>query len=683
MRNIAFALAFLACDGHGRRARNAPDSLQSADSVLVAARRRAVRFSTVQHAACRKTLHEVNQSRPVKALSTIFLGFYPTPSILGRVRRCKQCPMLLGRVLDSERSSRCSQLAKVTGEAPSRAFRNTSLAEVRVTRDKVKTQRNSIRNHCLHLPGRHPVRTSSTFKATELARIRTSLLRFPILLASTAFFLMRQPALASGGLPVSVPSTPLSHSALVARSVLWACLFFTSSLFAGAETAITTLWPWKVKQLAAEDGEKSPFRSLESDITTVLRTVLIGVTFCTIYSTALVTDVAVGLFGSRGVTYATIASTFVTLFFGEILPKSLAVAQPEKVARFALPIINGLSYLLFPLSWLTATGTDLLLGLLGVDKEKSAETVTKPELRMVVNQAAEVGSVDLYEEDMIEGVLDLQRTQVSQVMTPRVDIEAVEQNTTLSELLSVAMQTRYSRIPVYSEDIDNVVGIVLTRELLGFCNLGEDCEKPADDIHKSYDLTAEQLRKTNVAELMENVEGQFVPESMRAMNALKLMRQSRVHMLFVVDEYGGTSGIITLEDILETLVGEIYDEDDSEEQIDDASTIVQADDGSFTMDGMTDIDVVLKRLELQDAIPSKVLDDYATLSGFLCHEAGQILAVGDVLLLAQWRFEVLEADERKLVSLRATNMSSIDGVELSDVETRRDTVEWRGLPAQT
>ena len=106
-----------------------------------------------------------------------------------------------------------------------------------------------------------------------------------------------------------------------------------AALFAGAETAITTLWPWKVKQLAAEDGEDSPFKSLETDITKVLGTVLIGVTFCTIFGTALATDVAVGLFGKAGVGYATVAITLVTLFFGEIFPKSLAVAKPEALAR--------------------------------------------------------------------------------------------------------------------------------------------------------------------------------------------------------------------------------------------------------------------------------------------------------------------------------------------------------------
>ena len=144
--------------------------------------------------------------------------------------------------------------------------------------------------------------------------VRSALLRLPsLLLAALMIAVPRGVALASGGLPASIPAVPLSKSQLLVRLCLWIGLFSMAALFAGAETAITTLWPWKVKQLAAEEGDDSPFASLQTDITKVLGTVLIGVTFCTIFGTALATDVAVGIFGKAGVGYATIGITLVTV----------------------------------------------------------------------------------------------------------------------------------------------------------------------------------------------------------------------------------------------------------------------------------------------------------------------------------------------------------------------------------
>ena len=454
-----------------------------------------------------------------------------------------------------------------------------------------------------------------------------------------------------------------------------------AALLAGAETAITTLWPWKVKQLAAEDGENSPFASLEKDITKVLGTVLIGVTFCMIFGTALATDVAVSLFGKAGVGYATAAITLVTLFFGEIFPKSIAVAQPEKLARFTLPMINAFTFLLTPLSWLTSAATNVLLGLLGASKDGTSEAVTKPELRMVLTSASASGAVELYEQDMIEGVLDLQRSTVSQIMTPRVEIEGVGVDASLADLLEVALRTKYSRVPVYNETIDEIVGIVLTRELLevgtpgggggaaasaaaaaaaigGVASGGggDSGGGGAPPLVPAQLTPARELEARTVTSIMEGVEELFVPESMSVMNALKQMRQRRLHMMVVVDEFGGTSGIVTLEDILETLVGEIYDEDDEEEIYEDYSSIVYNEaEGSYAIDGMADLSVVCARLGLEEDVGEDVLDEFATLSGFLCHQAGEIAKEGAEFVVGHVRFEVTEADDRRLLTLRATN----------------------------
>jgi len=196
---------------------------------------------------------------------------------------------------------------------------------------------------------------------------------------------------------------------------------------------------------------------------------------------------------------------------------------------------------------------------------------------------------------------------------------------------------------------DEIVGVVLTRELLGYAG-GTDEAGGGGSV---------PLSTQTVATLLDSdLTDVFVPESMSVMNALKQMRRQRLHMMVVVDEFGGTSGIVTLEDILETLVGEIYDEDDEAEVVEDTTSIVENSDGSFTIDGMADLEVVCSRLGLEEDVEEDLLSEFATLSGLLCHKAGEIANVGDVLPVGDVTFKVLEADERRLLSVRASNSTA-------------------------
>mmetsp|Transcript_3721 Transcript_3721/g.7924 ORF Transcript_3721/g.7924 Transcript_3721/m.7924 type:complete len:269 (-) Transcript_3721:387-1193(-) len=260
---------------------------------------------------------------------------------------------------------------------------------------------------------------------------------------------------------------------------------------------------------------------------------------------------------------------------------------------------------------------------------------------MILGGASQSGAVELYEQDMIEGVLDLQRSQVQQIMTPRVELVAIDAESSLVDLLALTREYKYSRVPVYNQTIDEITGVVLSRELLEFADAGAG------------------LENVSVASIMDPVE--FVPESMTVMNALKQMRRQRLHMMVVVDEFGGTSGVITLEDILETLVGEIYDEDDEVEAQEDTGAIVQMEDGSFKIDGMADLQPTCERLQLD--IPEDTLNEFSTLSGYLCHVAGEIPNQDDIVLVSGLRFDVLEADERRLLLVRASNITSATSTE--------------------
>jgi len=221
----------------------------------------------------------------------------------------------------------------------------------------------------------------------------------------------------------------------------------------------------------------------------------------------------------------------------------------------------------------------------------------------------------------------------------------IDRNDSLLDLLDLTREWKYSRVPVYNGTIDEINGIVFTRELIDYAAL------PRED-----------LRKLPVSTIME--ETAFVPESMSAMNALKLMRRQRLHMLVVVDEYGGTSGIITLEDILETLVGKIYDEDDDEEVQEEVQSIMQNEDGTWSLDGMAELEVACERLTLE--LPPDTMNEFSTISGFLCHQAGKIPEKGDILIVAHVRFEVLEADERRILSIVAQNIRDVPGGDASD-----------------
>jgi len=469
------------------------------------------------------------------------------------------------------------------------------------------------------------------------------------------------------------------------KLVLLGVLLVTSACLAGAETAITTLWPWKVKKIAEEEDEKSPFKLLEQDITKFLTAILIGTTTCTIYAAGLAAEMAAQYGGDKMVTWATIWLTLVTLVAGEIIPKALAVSRAESVARFMVPIINVMSILVYPVGKLMQVTSRVVLTLMGVN-ESDENSVSEEELRMIVMGAKVSGQIRTEEQDMIESVLDLQDTLVTAIMKPRVEIVAVEASTDIRTFVRAVSESGYSRIPVYDDNIDNIIGMVLAKSLIDYLDRPD---------------WIQGIEHNSVADIMDPA--YYVPESMTVWNALEEMRMRRIHMAIVVDEYGGTAGLITLEDILEEVIGEIYDEDDIEEMVKEQSSIYLELDGSYTIDGFADLKDAVKALQL-DMIP-RDLDQFGTLSGYLCHKAGCIPPVGTELLLPKlreertisekresgddnnspfkrdkkeeepqadvWKVLVTSADVRRVISASATLVERVSPVE--ERERERDT----------
>lgn len=398
------------------------------------------------------------------------------------------------------------------------------------------------------------------------------------------------------------------------------------ALLHACEIAITTLYPWKVREIAEEElkaGKKrGTFSVLNEDITRVLTTILVTSTACSIFATTIFTHVVASRFGLRGERYGAVGLTALTLFFVELLPKSIGVTNAEMVARYMVPPVNMLSTIVSPLGISLSFLAKQTLRLFGISSSKGEGDVSDSQLRLIVTGARDSGTIDTGEQEMIQGVLNLQDQRVKEIMKPRVDVIAVPKTMSVAGVLGVVRESGYSRIPVYEGEIDNIVGVVIAKSVLDFFVEGvlvnesmqrkirkEDYMESSDssgdredtngdvdgdngsltnpgDTKSSSFTTANAipilpneadstkyvvpLTPTELVSRMENSIDEagliescyFVPDTANGWSVLQEMRRRRIHMAIVVDEFGGTGGLVSLEDIVEEVVGEIYDEDD-------------------------------------------------------------------------------------------------------------------------
>jgi CBS domain containing-hemolysin-like protein len=420
-------------------------------------------------------------------------------------------------------------------------------------------------------------------------------------------------------------SIALAQSQAPTPGEIFLLVFFLglSAFFSASETAFTTLYPWKVRELAESQG--GPFRLLAQDITRFLTTILVGNNLVNIAATALVTEVATEAFGSAGVGVATGVMTFLILFFGEITPKSLAVHHAVAVAQVAAWPIYLLSVLLYPVGRFFGLVSGLFLRALGLEP-RNVSLVSEEELRLILAGAEEAGTIEAQEEEMIHSILELEETPVREIMTPRVEMVAIEAEASLEDFLHLFREHRYSRVPVYRESVDHIVGIAYAQDLLDY-----RCQ--------------EDLKGRTVASIAHPP--YFVPENMDAWSLLKELRRRKVHMAIVVDEFGGTAGLVTLEDVIEEIVGEIYDETDEPED----APIKRLADGALSIQAQTPIDEVSEALGVE--LPE---GEYDTLSGFLYERFGRIPGVGESVEWQGFRFVVESADQRRIERVRVERL---------------------------
>ena len=381
-------------------------------------------------------------------------------------------------------------------------------------------------------------------------------------------------------------------------------LILINAFFASTETAVVSLNENRIRK-QAEDGDKKAalmLHMIESP-TRFLSTIQVCITLSGFLASAFAADsfasVLSGALTRAGFTLLspavlhTVCVVLITLILsyfmivlGELVPKRIALKDPERIARIACPIIRGMSKFFLPLVWLLTVSTNGMLRLLRINPNDSSEEVTEEEIRMMVDIGSENGAIEQDERAMIENIFEFNNTTAADVMVHRMDVVALHVGESSEEILRTIRESGLSRFPVYDSDIDDIVGVLNTRDFL--LNAQLDAPKPLREL----------LRRPSL-----------VPETVPADTLFSNMQKQKTHLAIVVDEYGGMSGIVTMEDLLEEIVGNIYDEFDPNED----AEIEKLGDNLWRVTGTVDLETLAEALEVD--LPLE--EEYDTLGGMV------------------------------------------------------------------
>ncbi|MCR4441375.1 MAG: hemolysin family protein [Peptococcaceae bacterium] len=398
-------------------------------------------------------------------------------------------------------------------------------------------------------------------------------------------------------------------------------LLSLSAFFSATETAFFSANKIKIRHLAEEGNKKAAAaRRLLEQPNRLISTVLVGNNIVNIAATALATMLAIGLFGKSGAGIATGVMTVLVLVFGEITPKTLASRRAEEFVLGAGRFVNFLGVVFYPVVRLLNSITGFLLKPFG-GKLPENPLVTEEEIRMLVNVGQEEGLLDEDEREMIDSIFEFDDTLVREIMVPRIDIAAVSVDETPDAVIKLVVELGHSRIPVYENTVDNIIGVIYAKDLLKPLLEGPDKMPP-------------------IRQLMRLA--YYVPESKKVRDLFAELRKEKVHMAIVLDEYGGTAGLVTIEDVIEEIVGEIQDEFDKEEK-----NIEVLADGTLLVDARTSICDINELLELD--LPD---DEFDTISGLVFHILGRPPQEGQKVEIDNLHVVVEKVAGRRIVKLR-------------------------------
>ena len=419
-------------------------------------------------------------------------------------------------------------------------------------------------------------------------------------------------------------------SKLIGDIVIILVIILIGGFFAGAEMALVSLREGQIRKLSRRGKRGRRAAKLAQDPNRFLSAVQIGVTLATLFtgaygaatladmlSSALVREhISHDIASPLAFALVTVAITYVTLILGELAPKRIALQRQERVALAAAPILDRIAILARPLVWLLSKSTNLVVTIVGGNPRANRTIMTEEELRDLV-ASNQVLSQD--EREIVADVFDAGKRQLREVLLPRTEVEFVSADTPLSEAARLAASVPYSRLPVYRDSYDNVIGFVHIRDLLDPARSG---------------------RPLTVGQVARHVK--FLPISKTVLTSLSEMRRERAHLAIVIDEYGGTAGIVTLEDLVEELIGDIRDEYDVAD-----SEPRQLRGGEVEVDGLLNLHEFAEQTGID--LPE---GPYETAAGFVLAGLGEVPAVGQSVEVAEHRITVTEMDGRRIARLR-------------------------------
>jgi Mg2+/Co2+ transporter CorB len=407
--------------------------------------------------------------------------------------------------------------------------------------------------------------------------------------------------------------------------LLVACAFF-----AGAETALTAASRPRLHELEQRGNRRAGIvNRLRGQMERVIGAVLLGNILVNILASALATNLLIGLFGDRGVAYATVGMTVLILLFGEVLPKTYAINNPDRTALVLAPIMHPIVILTSPLTRIVQWLVRLMLRLFGARATTDLGTdSTEAELRGAIDLHAESSGEEQHAGAMLHSILDLENVPVSDIMVHRRNAVTVNAEQPPGVIVEEVLGSPHTRLPIWRGDPDNIIGVLHAKALL-----------------RAVQANGGRVEGLDIAKLA--TPPWFIPETTSLLAQLQAFRSRREHFALVVDEYGALMGIVTLEDILEEIVGGIEDEHDIA-----VAGMMAEPDGSYRVNGLVTI------RDLNRQFGWRLPDEFAsTIAGLVLHEARRIPEVGQVFVFHGFRFEILERQRNQIKALRMTSLA--------------------------
>ncbi len=414
--------------------------------------------------------------------------------------------------------------------------------------------------------------------------------------------------------------------------ILLAILLLLSGFFSASETALISLGKLRIKTLLEKEREKAEIIKLwADDPNRFLATILVGNNVVNIGASVLAAFIGMRIWGdelSVGVAWVvTGVMTFIILVFGEFTPKTLARQNAEKIALGVMGVLKVLSYILYPITKVCVLVSKPFIKLFGGAVGETAPFMTEEEMKALIGIGEEEGVLEKGERRMIESIFEFGDTKVQEVMVPRTEMTFIRANTKLDDILALLVKAGCSRIPVYEATIDNVIGILYAKDLLKFW--GEHGEKQP--------VLKEFIRQPY-----------FIPETKKVNELLREFQRNRVHMAIVVDEYGGTAGLVTMEDLIEEIVGEIEDEYDTGS----GEKVEYLEGGEVLVDAAIDIGELNEKLNID--LPEQ--EGVETIAGFVIDILGHVPSVGEIVEYEGLTIKVVDATKRRVGKVRISGL---------------------------